>query len=772
MKLKFLFVFCFFSVSIFAQSIKKRLNVSEELFNSGRYYETLNLVETVLVEDSTNLKALKLKIKTLLHQNNKGAAIDLFNLNRVNIENENDLRFLFIYFYNIGDNVNIQKIYQREKTKNITIEQFDIIIESYLETNKIDSALKCSEECIHNFGENSIAFYYKGYIQEKSNNFSQALVNYQKAVYFLDKDDNNTFDKYKLNMGLARSFFAISSYENSLSWCEKSIQQHPDNFEANRLKSIILIKLNLLSEALLYLKKSNDINHSDKEVLKDLFTISKQLKLNQEALNWVLVLCDLDKENKIYSIEKVKLYLELKQFLKAYNELKVLQNYNPKDPQIYELIKESKSDTEAPSVKWISNIADTLYSGKITNDIEIAFEIHEKSPIKLVRIGSTLIEINKDSILRISRTIDISKIDTLKIEVIDAFDNNYTRTIKVVRDTIKPQIQFLFPSLIANSIVPDNSSDKEIYIELVASDNFPIIGIVINGINKNFRTNKQIRFYDKINIENKDTVIIEVTDIYSNKTIKKLYIDRKKSEENTKNPMGRTFVILISNYGYTNLRELAGPIKDAVQIKASFSKYSIDSIIQLENLNLLDFKRLFEKEIHQIVNNYNINSLVIWYSGHGKYSDFHNTGFWLPIEAVAEDFDNYYSLRELKISLSGIKRLKHLLVVSDACETGKSFYTQKIIRGNNENTCNDWTLTKMSSIECFTSSDGELSSDHSLFAQTFSSVLNNNPDPCISIGVIAEKVKEIVETYQTQKPVFGHITGMEDENGSFVFIKR
>jgi predicted phosphohydrolase len=125
----------------------------------------------------------------------------------------------------------------------------------------------------------------------------------------------------------------------------------------------------------------------------------------------------------------------------------------------------------------------------------------------------------------------------------------------------------------------------------------------------------------------------------------------------------------------------------------------------------------------------------------------------------------------MKISLSGIKRLKHLLVISDACETGKSFYTQKISR-NSENTCSDWTLTKMSSVECFTSSDGELSSDNSLFAKTFSNVLNNNPAPCISIGSLAEKVKEIVETYQAQKPVFGHITGMDDENGSFIFLKR
>ena len=71
-----------------------------------------------------------------------------------------------------------------------------------------------------------------------------------------------------------------------------------------------------------------------------------------------------------------------------------------------------------------------------------------------------------------------------------------------------------------------------------------------------------------------------------------------------------------------------------------------------------------------------------------------------------------------------------------------------------------------------TSSNKELSSDNSLFTQAFANILTNNPGNCISIESLATKVTGIVKQNLKQTPKFGKIKGLEDQDGSFFFIKK
>jgi len=47
-----------------------------------------------------------------------------------------------------------------------------------------------------------------------------------------------------------------------------------------------------------------------------------------------------------------------------------------------------------------------------------------------------------------------------------------------------------------------------------------------------------------------------------------------------------------------------------------------------------------------------------------------------------------------------------------------------------------------------------------------------NPDYCISIDDIVIKVNKAYEEANGQNPKFGKIAGLEDENGTFFFIKK
>ena len=84
----------------------------------------------------------------------------------------------------------------------------------------------------------------------------------------------------------------------------------------------------------------------------------------------------------------------------------------------------------------------------------------------------------------------------------------------------------------------------------------------------------------------------------------------------------------------------------------------------------------------------------------------------------------------------------------------------------------DWELTKAKSSQVFTSAGFELASDNSQFTKTFVSCLNNNPDPCIPIDKIVKKVTSAVVGAGNQAPKFGKIKDLEDEGGTYFFIKK
>jgi hypothetical protein len=115
--------------------------------------------------------------------------------------------------------------------------------------------------------------------------------------------------------------------------------------------------------------------------------------------------------------------------------------------------------------------------------------------------------------------------------------------------------------------------------------------------------------------------------------------------------------------------------------------------------------------------------------------------------------------------------LKHILVVSDACESGPAFY-MAMRNDIKAKTCETWDPTKFRSAQVFTSSNKEFSSDNSLFTQAFVHTLQNNKQNCISIESIAEKVSGVVKQNLKQSPKFGKIKGLEDEDGSFFFLKK
>jgi hypothetical protein len=148
------------------------------------------------------------------------------------------------------------------------------------------------------------------------------------------------------------------------------------------------------------------------------------------------------------------------------------------------------------------------------------------------------------------------------------------------------------------------------------------------------------------------------------------------------------------------------------------------------------------------------------------------TGYWIPVDAKRDDEFTYYNLNALRASLQSYTGyITHKLVITDACESGPTFY-QAMRDAPKERNCSDREAVKSKSSQVFSSAGYEMAADNSQFTKAFANTLIDNPDACLPIETIADKVTQAVSKNNQQKPLFGKITGLEDEDGTFFFISK
>jgi len=91
---------------------------------------------------------------------------------------------------------------------------------------------------------------------------------------------------------------------------------------------------------------------------------------------------------------------------------------------------------------------------------------------------------------------------------------------------------------------------------------------------------------------------------------------------------------------------------------------------------------------------------------------------------------------------------------------------------NPDRDCSDLAASLSKSSQVFSSTGYDLAVDESQFTRTFASTLANNPTTCIPIEAIVSKVTMAVVKNNQQKPKFGKIEGLKDENGTFFFMSK
>ncbi len=624
--------------------------------------------------------------------------------------------------------------------------------------------------------ENAENLYHRGQVSELMKNYNQAETDYEKAI----SKDRKFIKAY---LSLANLRLQLNKLSQAMEHCNSVLAMDARNKDAYRIRSQVYVKLTEYPKAIDDISKVIFNNPEDPAAYILRGTYYHDFTQYQSAISDFTKAIMLDPKNseayykRAFSYEQIGDY---KAAIKDYSTLTTLSEYDmyarkhldEAKKRLFELNRENNKPvitlldpqpSEENMVKLAKNKTKLSLRGKIADESEIISLKINDHDISFVKNNDTY-EFLAD--------IDVSGLDLFSVIAEDVYNNIQQITFSIERTEIDPpKIAIIAPYASDDGEIYLDTDYSNLYIEGAIADESLIKSILIDGVSASFMLNEMNpKFSATISIANKNKFTVHATDLYGNDTIQTFTLNREGISLLEANPMGRTWVIFVENSNYETFPSLDGPSKDVTLMRSALAKYDVQKIIHKQDMTKKEMERFFSIELRDLIRSNRVNSLLIWYAGHGKF--INETGYWIPVDAKRDDEFTYYNLNALRASLQSYSNyVVHMLVVTDACESGPTFY-QAMRETPKIRTCNDWEAVKFKSSQVFSSAGYELAVDNSQFTRTFANTLANNPDACIPIELIVSKVTLAVTQNNQQKPKFGKITGLTDENGTFFFISK
>jgi tetratricopeptide (TPR) repeat protein len=641
-----------------------------------------------------------------------------------------------------------------------------------------DLALGAADTAIQ-MRDDAINYYYQGIIYQKMNDDLTARRQLERAV---TKDKNLAVARLEL----ARVLIRQGDVNSSLGQCNMVMQQDEKNVDAYLTRALAYeakldypSAINDISTAILLepAKKSHYVTRG---------TYYQKFNQHLAAVTDFTKALTLDPYQTEVYLLRAKSYEEMNDFEKAAADYTKIITMNEDSSPAKKMLAEANErlfvinrETDSPEI--------FIESPTIVGGREIEVGLDRKSVLITGKISdrSLLAEFSINNVpvmfegqhtgtIPFSAEVGISSDDMLRIVARDVYNNESVLTYHIRRTEVDPpEIQILAPYLAGDDVLVIDSLASSIDIEGKILDQSLIKSINIENISAQFsQDNLNPSFIAKgIDVRNNDKITILAEDKYGNRIIKDYLLNRNGTTISESNPMGNTLVVFIENSDYQNFASLQGPPKDASLITGVLEdNYQVFPVRRLRNQTKQQMEKFFSIDLRDEVRAKKIKSLVIWFAGHGKF--INDVGYWIPVDARRDEEFTYYSMTTLRASMETyMNYLTHVLVITDACESGPSFY-QAMRSGIKPRNCADWRATQFKSSQVFSSAGYELAVDDSQFTRTFVNALRGNPNTCISIEEIVSQVTKAVTQNNQQKPKFGKITGLKDEDGTFFFIKK
>lgn len=653
--------------------------------------------------------------------------------------------------------------------------------EVLLNQKDFEKVISTADQAIAIEKSDDYSYFMKGRAADGLNNHSLAETQFIKAIE-LALDDKSKRDNasvlHPYYQGLADVQKKLFKYQDATLNYSKAISMNAADVNSLINRGIVYFETKDFPAASADFTKAISMNAKNPESFYWRARVNQQMGQFASAISDYNQALNIDEKRAEYFVGRAECFFTTSDYSSAVRDYKKALTIDPSNTSVnkaYADARQKKYDankeSNSPSVNLVEPKANNgiIQVREDVDHIMLKALITDASPIKSIVVDGKTIAVSEDEMNpEINQKIDLNGKSELSIQVADVYLNSQILTFKIEKTEIgKPVVNISNPyQTIDNELfIPNNPS---ILIEGKIRDQSQIKSIIINGTSASFpleMTNPS--FQALVVVGTQDTLSVQVTDVLGNESITNYKLIRE--DTSGANPMGSTWVVFIENSNYKNLQKLEGPARDVADMTVALSKYKIDKIITKKDATKADLDKFFSIELRDQIQKNRVKSLIIWYAGHGKF--LNETGYWIPVDGDNYDEYTYYSINNLRASMQAYTMLKHVLVISDACESGPAFYMA--MRDDlSPRVCDDWEVAKFRSAQVITSSNKELSTDNSLFTQAFANTLNNNPNDCISVESIALKVMGIVKQNQRQTPKFGKIRGLDDENGSFFFIKK
>jgi tetratricopeptide (TPR) repeat protein len=765
--------------TVFSQSAKKYFKTGQEFVASGNYKDAINqFTKAIDIQpDYSNAYLARAAAYEKLDML-KEASEDYDRASTFESNNTDVFYQAARLSYLLGEYQEaIEKADASILLKKTNPDGYVIKAKSLMALARYEEALETSNSAL-TLMETAENFYLRGLINVELGRFGPAEEDFLKTVGKDPRYVNAYIALAELRLGLDKTAFALSHVN-------RAIELDPNNREAYLVRSKIYIKQMDYPKAIDDISKNIRMNPEDEEMYYIRGCYYQEFTQHTNAINDFTKVLMINPRNaealykRAYSYEQI---VNFKAAIKDYESLMALSEY---DAQAQILLKETQGrlfelyrEGNKPVIVFIDpELRDDalLHFPKGSTVVTIKGRIEDESDIKLLMIDNQQIPVNKNEEsgnFEFLAALDIQNKEDIVITATDIYDNTESGRFAInFTEVGSPKVFIIAPYASDDGQIYLDSNNPNIYVEGKIEDESFVKSILINGVLASYIPDEiNPTFSANLDILNKNKIMVIVSDVFGNKSEVEFTLNRDAAVISESNPMGKTWAIFIENSDYETFASLEGPQKDVSLMKSALAKYQVHNILHKKNMTKSDMERFFSIELRDLVRSNRVGSILIWYAGHGKF--INETGYWIPTDAKRDDEFTYFNINALKASMQSYANyVTHTLVITDACESGPSFY-QAMRSDSKVRSCDDWKATRFKSSQVFSSAGYELAIDNSQFTRTFATSLANNPDACIPIESIVTKVTTAVVKNNQQKPQFGKIAGLEDEDGTFFFMSK
>jgi len=765
------------STTVIAQNPRRFFKAGEDFMVTGNYEDAVDQFSKALELDPDYTNAYLARAEAFEKLGKLQDAYDDYNRAYVFLPKEEEVAYHLGKLSNELGEYGRAMVFLNQATdlSRKFLPAYQEKVKSLIELKDYQCAIKVCDTTL-SLGNNAINYYYHGVVSELLNKPEAAEMDYEKSV----AKDRAFIDGI---LALARIRLELGKLDLAMSHCENALRLDNRNTEAYMIRSKIHVENLDYPSAINDLSKNILIEPDNPEMYFQRGVYYQEFNQHTNAISDFSKVITMNKKDPEAYFKRARSYEEILNYAAAVKDYETIASLSEFDMQARKLLKEAnerlyelnrESDKPGIALETPATIDDQFINvAKNEKEVVLKGLVTDQSDLEFLRInGKEVTFERKGGGFEFLANVEVGGFDTILVEASDIYHNQQDMAYAIKwTETDPPVIRVLAPYASDVGEVYLDSNEPSLYIEGKIEDKNTIRSIFVEGVTASYRLDEyNPSFSATINIMNKNKFTVVAEDIYGNKVEQEFKLNREGAVLAETNPMGRTWVVFIENSNYESFASLDGPTKDVSLMKAALANYQIHNIIHKKDMSKDQMEKFFSIELRDLVRSNRVNSLLVWYAGHGKY--INEVGYWIPVDAQRDDEFTYFNINSLKAGMQSYSNfITHTLVVTDACESGPTFY-QAMRSTIEERSCDDWQATRLKSSQVFSSAGYELAVDNSQFTRTFANALVNNPNACIPIENIVTTVSKAVERNNQQKPKFGKIVGFEDENGTFFFIAK